>query len=48
MSIDKIESELLQIENIDSIHHSHIWSQEEGHHVFSTHLKLKKMKLKAP
>ena len=43
MSIDKIESELLQIENIDSIHHSHIWSQEGEHHVFSTHLKLKEI-----
>lgn len=41
MSIDKIETELIKIENVDSIHHTHIWSQEGEHHVFSTHLKLK-------
>lgn len=41
ISIDKIEEELIQIKNVDSIHHTHIWSQEGEHHVFSTHLKLK-------
>jgi len=41
MSIDKIETELIKIENVDSVHHTHIWSQEGEHHVFSTHLKLK-------
>lgn len=41
MSIDKIEEELVQIQNVASIHHTHIWSQEGEHHVFSTHLKLK-------
>ncbi len=41
MSIEKVQADLLKIENIDSIHHTHIWSQEGEHHVFSTHLKLK-------
>jgi len=41
MSIEKVQTDLLQIENVDSIHHTHIWSQEGEHHVFSTHLKLK-------
>lgn len=41
ISIEKIENILIQIENVDSIHHTHIWSQEGESHVFSTHLKLK-------
>lgn len=41
ISIDKIEIALIAIENVDSIHHTHIWSQEGESHVFSTHLKLK-------
>lgn len=41
VSIEKIESELFQIQQVDSIHHTHIWSQEGEHHVFSTHIKLK-------
>ena len=41
MSINEIEEELVQIQNVASIHHTHIWSQEGEHHVFSTHLKLK-------
>ncbi len=40
--IDKghIEEELLSIELITSIHHTHIWSLDGEHHVFSTHVKL--------
>ena len=40
-SIAKIESDLIKIQNVASIHHTHVWSQEGEHHVFSTHLKLK-------
>lgn len=37
----KIEQELRKIETIDSLHHTHIWSLEGEHHVFTTHVKLK-------
>jgi cobalt-zinc-cadmium efflux system protein len=37
---DLIEREILQIEHVDSIHHTHIWSLDGEHHVFTTHLKL--------
>ncbi len=41
-NIDKenIEQELLEIEHIVSIHHTHIWSLDGEHHVFTTHIKL--------
>ncbi len=35
-----IESEIEKIENVDSVHHTHIWSLEGEHHVFSSHVKL--------
>ncbi|MFN3996202.1 cation diffusion facilitator family transporter [Algoriphagus sp.] len=35
-----IEGELLKIKNVESIHHTHIWSLDGEHHVFTTHLKL--------
>lgn len=41
IDINQIENELLAIQSVASIHHTHIWSQEGEHHVFSTHLKLK-------
>jgi cobalt-zinc-cadmium efflux system protein len=41
MSIAKIEEDLVAISDVASLHHTHIWSQEGEHHVFSTHLKLK-------
>lgn len=42
--IPEIESQLLVIENVQSIHHTHIWSLDGDHHVFTTHLKLKMVK----
>ena len=36
----KIRQELQNIKNVDSLHHTHIWSLEGEHHVFTTHLKL--------
>ena len=41
VSIEKIESELFQIQQVDSIHHTHILSQDGEYHVFRTHIKLK-------
>ncbi|OIQ22539.1 MAG: cation transporter [Flavobacterium sp. MedPE-SWcel] len=37
---DKIEKEILQVENITSLHHMHIWSLEGEHHVFTVHIKV--------
>ena len=42
--IPEIESQLLAIENVQSIHHTHIWSLDGDHHVFTTHLKLEAVK----
>src|SRR5690606_11449176 len=41
--VDKsaIEAEILEIPNIQSTHHTHIWSLDGEHHVFTTHVKLK-------
>ena len=39
----KIEKELLSIDHVQSLHHTHIWSLEGEHHVFSTHLKLERI-----
>jgi len=39
----EIERELLNIKNVQSLHHTHIWSLEGEHHVFTTHLKLEKI-----
>ncbi len=41
IDLPKIEQELRKIETIDSLHHTHIWSLEGEHHVFTTHAKLK-------
>ncbi|MBX2970488.1 MAG: cation transporter [Cyclobacteriaceae bacterium] len=37
----EIEDAILQIDHVDSLHHTHIWSLDGEHHVFTTHLKLK-------
>ena len=41
--VDKsaIEAEILKIPNVQSTHHTHIWSLDGEHHVFTTHVKLK-------
>ena len=39
----KIEKELTKIKYVQSLHHTHIWSLEGEHHVFTTHLKLEKI-----
>ncbi len=40
INLDEIKKELLNIKNIQSLHHTHVWSLEGEHHVFTTHLKL--------
>jgi cobalt-zinc-cadmium efflux system protein len=37
---DEIEKEILQIPHVQSLHHTHIWSMDGEHHVFTTHVKL--------
>lgn len=41
ININELEEELLKIKNVESLHHTHIWSLEGEHHVFTTHIKLK-------
>lgn len=41
VDINEIEEQLTKLVNVESLHHTHIWSLDGEHHVFSTHLKLK-------
>jgi len=36
----KIEADITKIMHVKSLHHTHVWSLEGEHHVFSTHIKL--------
>ncbi|MEJ2549281.1 MAG: cation diffusion facilitator family transporter [Anaerolineales bacterium] len=36
--IEKINERLLKIENVESVHHTHIWSLDGVHHVLTTHV----------
>jgi len=38
---EKIKKDILKINNVASLHHTHIWSLEGENHVFSAHIKLK-------
>lgn len=37
---EKIKTRILEIENVASVHHMHIWSLEGEQHVFAIHIKL--------
>jgi cobalt-zinc-cadmium efflux system protein len=37
---DAIEREILNLEHVKSLHHTHIWSLDGEHHVFTTHVRL--------
>lgn len=41
IKIATIERDIIAVPNVDSVHHTHIWSLEGQHHVFTTHVKLK-------
>lgn len=43
INVSEIENTILKIKGIQSIHHTHIWSLDGEHHVFSTHIKLDKL-----
>lgn len=40
VNISKLETELLEIEKVHSVHHLHVWSQDGENHVFTAHVKL--------
>lgn len=44
IDFDELKRKILGITNVDSLHHTHIWSLEGEKHVFTTHLKLKNIK----
>lgn len=41
IDIIDIQNKILSIENVENMHHTHIWSLEGEHHVFTTHILLK-------
>lgn len=43
LDVDKsaIEKEIRAIDHVDSTHHTHIWSLDGEHHVFTSHIKLR-------
>lgn len=41
INLDEIKNGLLNLEKVKSIHHTHIWSLEGEHHVFTSHVILK-------
>jgi cobalt-zinc-cadmium efflux system protein len=40
IDLHEVESRIIQIPNIASLHHMHVWSLEGTDHVFTTHIKL--------
>jgi len=40
VQISKIEAEILGLEKVKGIHHTHIWSLDGEHHVLTTHIVL--------
>lgn len=40
VNIDELEQKILDIPQVESIHHTHIWSLDGEHNVFTTHVKL--------
>jgi cobalt-zinc-cadmium efflux system protein len=41
--LQSLQDELLAIPNVDSLHHTHIWSLDGERHVFTTHVKLQEI-----
>lgn len=40
ISLEGLRQELLQVDKVASLHHTHVWSLDGEHHVFTTHVKL--------
>lgn len=43
INVEELKSKIAEVENIQSIHHLHVWSLEGENHVFTAHLKLKEI-----
>lgn len=43
VNVKEMEGYILEIEEIHSVHHSHLWSLDGERHVFSIHIKLKRI-----
>lgn len=43
IDIKVIERQIIEIGNIQSLHHTHVWSLEGENHVFTSHLRLQKI-----
>ena len=43
VDLEEIKQRLERIENVASLHHTHLWSLEGQRHVFTTHVKLTKL-----
>ena len=41
LNLEEIKSKISKVANVASLHHTHLWSLEGEHHVFTTHVKLK-------
>ena len=40
INVEEIKSKILSLEFVSSMHHTHVWSLEGEHHVFTAHVKL--------
>lgn len=40
IDLEQIKREILKVEKVQSLHHTHVWSLEGEQHVFTTHIKL--------
>jgi cobalt-zinc-cadmium efflux system protein len=41
VDLEEITNSIKSVENVQSLHHTHVWSLDGEHHVFTTHIKLK-------
>jgi cobalt-zinc-cadmium efflux system protein len=41
--IEEIKNRILAVANVKSMHHTHVWSLEGEHHVFTSHICLKEI-----
>lgn len=43
VDFSKLKERILQISNVSAIHHTHLWSLDEEHQIFTVHIKPKKI-----
>ncbi len=41
VDLETIKNRILNLDRVGSLHHTHLWTLDGEHHVFSTHIKLK-------